>query len=149
MVMNSDLFRLFADLSFLSFVCMNIARTMDHGRCPDRVLSVIIVSIGIVCKICSDKRLINFGVNVPKRWFGYLSSYSSAIPFEGIGISSTLYTTMDRRILGLFSSTLLPKNFPTLYLDHHNLEYKVSKPNCQLFCSVGMSVGLASILQVC
>ncbi|WMV57011.1 hypothetical protein MTR67_050396, partial [Solanum verrucosum] len=31
MVMNSDLFRSFADLSFLSFVGMNIARTMDDA----------------------------------------------------------------------------------------------------------------------
>ncbi|KAG5573523.1 hypothetical protein H5410_063289 [Solanum commersonii] len=63
----------------------------------------------IVCKIYSDKRLIKFGVNVPERWFGYLPSYSSALPFHGIGISCTLNTTMDRRILGLFSSTLLTK----------------------------------------
>lgn len=62
-----------------------------------------------VCKIYSDKRLIKFGVNVPERWFRYPQSYSSALPFQWIGMSCTINTTMDRRILGIFSSTLLSK----------------------------------------
>lgn len=85
---------------------------MVRGFLPDSPLCVCLwppFFSRTVCKIYSDKRLIKFGVNVPERWFRYPQSYSSALPFQWIGMSCTINTTMDRRILGIFSSTLLSK----------------------------------------
>ncbi|KAL3321860.1 hypothetical protein AABB24_039466 [Solanum stoloniferum] len=87
---------------------------MVRGFLPDSPLLVLsLVSLLCFLELSARSAQINvssiLALMSPKRWFGYLSSYSSAIPFEGIGISCTLNTTMDRRILGLFSSTLLPK----------------------------------------